>query len=42
MSTAAITTMVVGMLAIWGGLTISVLLTMRRSRRGAPPRDRRR
>jgi hypothetical protein len=42
MSTAAITTMVVGMIAIWGGLTISVLLTMRRSRRGAPPRDRRR
>lgn len=41
MSAAAIATMGVGMLAIWGGLTVSVLLTLRRSRRGTPPRDRR-
>jgi hypothetical protein len=42
MSAAAITTMVVGMVAIWGGLAISILLTLRRARGGAPPRARRR
>jgi hypothetical protein len=32
MSTSAIVTMVIGMLAIWGGLAASIVLTMRRSR----------
>jgi len=34
-STAAIVTMVVGMAAIWGGLAVSVVLTLTRSRRRA-------
>lgn len=32
MSTSAIVTMVVGMVAIWGGLAASILLVLRRSR----------
>jgi hypothetical protein len=32
-STAAVVTMVVGMLTIWGGLALSIVLTRRRSRR---------
>lgn len=33
MSTEAIVTMVIGMIAIWGGLIASIRLTLRRSRR---------
>ena len=33
MSTEATVTMLLGMLAVWGGLTGSVLLTLRRARR---------
>lgn len=33
MSTAAVVTMIVGMLAIWGGLAVSIALTRRRARR---------
>jgi hypothetical protein len=32
-STAAVVTMIVGMLAIWGGLAASIALTHRRARR---------
>jgi hypothetical protein len=32
MSTSAIVTMVVGMVAIWGGLAASILLVLRRAR----------
>lgn len=32
MSTSAIVTMVIGMIAIWGGLVASVALTLSRSR----------
>lgn len=32
MSTAAIVTMVVGMVAIWGGLAASITVVLRRSR----------
>jgi hypothetical protein len=35
MSTAAVTTMVIGMTAIWGGLVASVALVVRRSRRAS-------
>jgi hypothetical protein len=37
MSTAAVTTMVIGMGAIWGGLAVSIGLVVRRSRRTPPP-----
>jgi hypothetical protein len=37
MTTAAVTTMVIGMTAIWGGLAASVALVLRRSRRKASP-----
>lgn len=33
MSTSAVVTMVIGMIAIWGGLAASIALTMHRSRR---------
>ena len=33
MSTEAIITMLLGMLALWGGLAASVVLTLRRARR---------
>jgi len=33
MSTAAVVTMVVGMVAIWGGLAASITVVLRRSRR---------
>lgn len=32
MSQAAIVTMLIGMAAIWGGLALSITLTLRRSR----------
>ena len=35
MTTAAVTTMVIGMAAIWGGLAASVALVLRRSKRKA-------
>lgn len=33
MSQAAVITMLIGMVAIWGGLAVSITLTLRRSRR---------
>lgn len=33
MSQAAVITMLIGMAAIWGGLAVSITLTVRRSRR---------
>lgn len=36
MSQAAIVTMLIGMAAIWGGLALSITLTLRRSRRSRP------
>jgi hypothetical protein len=39
MSTGAIVTMVVGMLAIWGGLAASVAVTLSRSRAKRRERD---
>lgn len=33
MSQAAVITMLIGMVAIWGGLAASITLTLRRSRR---------
>jgi hypothetical protein len=33
MSQAAIITMLIGMVAIWGGLALSITLTLRRARR---------
>jgi hypothetical protein len=38
MSTASTVTMVIGMVAIWGGLAASVTLVVRRSRRAARER----
>lgn len=35
MSTEAVVTMLIGMLALWGGLAASIVLTLRRSRRRA-------
>lgn len=40
MSTAAIVTMVVGMVAIWGGLAVSVVLALSRSRRRERQQER--
>lgn len=36
MSQAAIVTMLIGMAAIWGGLALSITLTLRRARRSRP------
>lgn len=33
MSQSAIVTMLIGMVAIWGGLALSITLTLRRARR---------
>jgi hypothetical protein len=38
MTTPAVVTMVIGMVAIWGGLAASVTLVLRRSRRTARER----
>ncbi|MEX2550140.1 MAG: methionine/alanine import family NSS transporter small subunit [Nitriliruptoraceae bacterium] len=36
MSTSAVVTMVIGIVAIWGGLAASITLTLRRSRARRP------